>query len=263
MSTTADILLKSIIGTKLTQQVEDLKYKTENLSNTMEDTSTSVSNALLTFTTTLNIEYYISHFKENTNNFVLRLDESYADNSNFLDSLYSFFEDYSDFQNNEDLLNALDISDYTEIANMKCLPFSFINWMGDTLLKSLVERIYDEYEYPEFLLGTNLSIIYYNALSLGTKSNITNAQTLIQQLLTIDIDAGQYLQDIYTALYSIYIGTNGEINYSRFSNYMTSLDMEHIRQVVKACTIVLKNSMTNVSKVYKDYQLPSFIQYIS
>jgi len=119
MSTTADILLKSIIGTKLTQQVEDLKYKTENLSNTMEDTSTSVSNALLTFTTTLNIEYYISHFKENTNNFVLRLDESYADNSNFLDSLYSFFEDYSDFQNNEDLLNALDISDYTEIANMK------------------------------------------------------------------------------------------------------------------------------------------------
>lgn len=252
----ANLIEKSIQKT-LEREIDVIYTKVISINDICLVKANQVSSAENVFTSTFNINSYIIDFYNNTANFVLDFNKRYNDNSNILSGLVELFETITITKTNSLILNALGIKNWEEVKTLKKIPNSFIDWTKKQLLDSLVDRITNEFSYPEFYIGTDLAYLLFYSSTLKLKTRLLpNLKEQVNTLLYMNSNQTGIQTTIYELLDEIYLDINGDINYSKLTK-LNSTDKSNVKKVVKGTITILNNSLIAISKT-NDMGLKSF-----
>lgn len=275
MSTIAENVVNEIIKTQFQQEIMN-KYATiqglfnfdgEVLTGMCVDNSAAISADLSIFVPTDNIQEYINDFKQEVSDFVIEVDKAYKDGSNFLEALSKLSIDIPCVGNSSILLNALGISSALDISKLKCVPDSFLDWVNTVLLKSILTRINIEFPHLEFSIGINISQIFHNIAGFDLVGLLVSIDELIDCLyvnfgvdmryIRTGVGAVEGFFSINEILSSLYLDVNGNIDYTLLGLDETSTSA--ISSIVKTNKIIINDSLNNIAKVTKTFEIPPFI----
>jgi len=279
MSIAGDIV-NQIIQCQFEQNVMDIFAATQGLYNienykTPYEVSTgmcapnvlAINLKLDSFIPTSNIDDYITDFRKSANDFVLDVNKSYRDGSNFLSGLIGIMQDAPCVASTQSLLDALGIGSYVDLRKLPKIPTSFLDWSSPCLLRSMLDRVYTNYPFPEFSIGINLAQILHNSLGrniIKLLSDLDKFLDCLNEYFGVDL---RYIRtgagspedffSINSMLSSMHLKTDGKVDIDSLP--VDDSSKESINIIVKTNQLLVNDSLNNMAKVTKSFQLSPFI----
>lgn len=262
----ADDVMKDVVTIKLQSNVMDIKSYMESMRFMADDIVIDLQTQLASFNPTNDIKNIINNFKLDSENLVLKFGSTYADGSNAAEGLTNLFNQYvclGGYQEFIDMFNGYADIVNGQIQRINRIPEEFISWANNILIHSIMNRVRNLFPFFEFGIGVDLSALYNNLFGNNVSKILSNLNYLVNCLDNIGIDMTGELNEIYGLLDEMHINPDGSLNYNKLSVYVNTEDILNIKEITKCTNVVINNTMNEISKVTRNFQIPQIPNVIS
>lgn len=199
----------------------------------------------------------LTYIRQHVDEFVMSLGEAAMVNgTKFISELKDTFFQNEYLQQDEEFMEALEISDSTDMNSIITLPISYIRLISESIVSGTIMKLVNEYNSSEFVIGINLAIIDFIMRGKNidaTIESIEESETYMKENCEYSTQyVNTQLVDLHRNMYKHYLNMDGTFNTERC---LSNLTEEQKTKVLKSKRVIfwILNSTWNELRIKANF----------
>lgn len=199
----------------------------------------------------------LTYIRQHVDEFVMSLGEAaMVEGTTFISELKNTFFADEYLQQDEEFMEALEISDSTDMNSVITLPLSYVRLISESIVSGTIMKLVNEYNSSEFVIGINLAIIDFIMRGKNVTTTVEEIQTSEQYMKENCGYSSQYIDiqmvELHRSMYKHYLNNDGTFDTERC---LSNLTEDQKTKALKARRVVfwILNSTWNELRIKADF----------